>query len=198
MSRDFFSFLFSGSSINLSFFLPAPVFLRGSPGSPGWGRRSRCPAAGRELQLYPFPTVLLSLPGLHFSSETRAAPANDSGEERGVREPCPGPEPSLARENGPGAGPAPEPGAALGPGLGPGRVGESGRRRAPYATSSQRNLRPEPPEGAEPPGPTLPRGPQPTAAACLSADSEDVSSSDRKMSKSSLNQSKKRKKRRHR
>ncbi|NXS73655.1 VSX2 protein, partial [Pandion haliaetus] len=42
------------------------------------------------------------------------------------------------------------------------------------------------------------REPQPTAAACLSADSEDVSSSDRKMSKSSLNQSKKRKKRRHR
>ncbi|XP_014166131.1 visual system homeobox 2 [Geospiza fortis] len=40
--------------------------------------------------------------------------------------------------------------------------------------------------------------PRPTAAACLSADSEDVSSSDRKMSKSSLNQSKKRKKRRHR
>lgn len=40
--------------------------------------------------------------------------------------------------------------------------------------------------------------PKPTAAACVSADSEDVSSSDRKMSKSSLNQSKKRKKRRHR
>lgn len=52
------------------------------------------------------------------------------------------------------------------------------------------------------PGPTrrtLVRSePQPIAAACLSADSEDVSSSDRKMSKSSLNQSKKRKKRRHR
>ncbi|NXY88135.1 VSX2 protein, partial [Alcedo cyanopectus] len=58
--------------------------------------------------------------------------------------------------------------------------------------------------GAEPPGSALPGGsqrgesPKPTAAACLSADSEDVSSSDRKMSKSSLNQSKKRKKRRHR
>nr|XP_020649559.1 visual system homeobox 2 [Pogona vitticeps] len=40
--------------------------------------------------------------------------------------------------------------------------------------------------------------PAPLAAAFLSPDSEDVSSSDRKMSKSSLNQSKKRKKRRHR
>ncbi|KAK4823128.1 hypothetical protein QYF61_026330 [Mycteria americana] len=56
--------------------------------------------------------------------------------------------------------------------------------------------------GAAGPGPGRgsPAGsePQPTAAACLSTDSEDVSSSDRKMSKSSLNQSKKRKKRRHR
>lgn len=41
----------------------------------------------------------------------------------------------------------------------------------------------------------------PHSAPCLSAhfsDSEDVSSSDRKMSKSALNQTKKRKKRRHR
>ncbi|XP_010582298.1 PREDICTED: visual system homeobox 2 [Haliaeetus leucocephalus] len=56
--------------------------------------------------------------------------------------------------------------------------------------------------GADGPGPargsSAGREPRPTAAACLSADSEDVSSSDRKMSKSSLNQSKKRKKRRHR
>nr|XP_056707069.1 visual system homeobox 2 isoform X2 [Euleptes europaea] len=55
---------------------------------------------------------------------------------------------------------------------------------------------------AEPPGvhlQPLPRGPQHLDhSQTASSDSEDVSSSDRKMSKSSLNQSKKRKKRRHR
>nr|XP_008123622.1 PREDICTED: visual system homeobox 2 isoform X3 [Anolis carolinensis] len=56
---------------------------------------------------------------------------------------------------------------------------------------------------ADPPGvhlQPLGRGPAPRmdAGQTASSDSEDVSSSDRKMSKSSLNQSKKRKKRRHR
>lgn len=47
-------FLLVGSSINLSFSLPAPVVPVRSPGSSGWGRRSRLPGRGAGAAAFPF------------------------------------------------------------------------------------------------------------------------------------------------
>lgn len=85
-----------------------------------------------------------------------------------------------------------------------GRAGGSARLRGPVrgAIATKSSAGAAGTSGAAGPGSAggapVGREPQPTAAALPSADSEDVSSSDRKMSKSSLSQSKKRKKRRHR
>lgn len=157
-------FFFSGSSINLNFFPPRSAVSTGKSGIPGLGQAA---AGARPRGGGPSSPIFLrfcwACGAPHLSSATTAAPANDSGGERGEREPGPGSEPSLAgldRPEPPGAGPGP--GAALGPGPGPGprRTGGSGRRRGPSAARSQRNLRPAPPEGAEPPGPALPGGPR--------------------------------------
>lgn len=190
--------------MSINFSLPAPVFLRGSPGSPGWGRRPQVPGRGEGAAAPPFSYGFVVLAGLCILAARQQQPQQTTpGGERGEREPGPGPEPSLAgadRPEPPGPGPGPAPGAALGPA----RAGGSGRRHGPVrgAIATKPSAGAAGGSGADGAGPArgspAGREPRPTAAACLSADSEDVSSSDRKMSKSSLNQSKKRKKRRHR
>nr|XP_047915651.1 visual system homeobox 2 [Anser cygnoides] len=174
-------------------FLPSPVFLR-APRSGAGG--SGCPGAGRGPRLLLFPTVLLRPRGLRLRASRQRQPRRTTpGQRRDSGSPVP------ARSHPPAGDELPEPPARD---QRRGRAGGSARLRGPVrgsiATKSSAGAAGT--SGAAGPGPAgggpAGREPQPTAAALLSADSEDVSSSDRKMSKSSLSQSKKRKKRRHR
>ncbi|XP_071602129.1 visual system homeobox 2 isoform X2 [Heliangelus exortis] len=206
-SPDFNFFFFFWYSMSLSFSLLFSCVSAGKSGTPGRGQASMgAGPRGRGCSSPVFLRFCCACRALHFSRETNSRPSKRlRGREGGAR----------ARSR---------PGAFSGGGESP-RVGRTGRgaeagvgsssagaapgwrerpAAGPVRATTQRNLRPEPAEGAGATGSGPARGfpvarePQPTAAACFSADSEDVSSSDRKMSKSSLNQSKKRKKRRHR
>lgn len=184
--------VFTGSSVKLGVSLPVSVFPRRGPGSPGWGRRWRWPGRGEGAAAFPFSFAFVELAGLCVLAARQQQPQQTTVAERGEsRSPVPArslPWPGRIGPSCPGAGAAP------GPAAGSARRPARPRRHRNEISAQRRRgsgARPHPggPAGSEP---------RPTAAACLSADSEDVSSSDRKMSKSSLNQSKKRKKRRHR
>lgn len=91
---------------------PVPASALLFPPLPGVSAGS--PQRGGGPRLLLFPTVSVETAAASPSSRTAAAaPANDSGAERGQREPGAGPEPSSGRGRAPGA---PGPGPAAGPG----------------------------------------------------------------------------------
>lgn len=71
--------------MNLNFSLPAPVFLRASPGSAGWGRRSRVPGRGELAAASPFSSGFVVLAGLCILATTQQQPQQTTPGGRGER-----------------------------------------------------------------------------------------------------------------